>query len=119
MGDEGTLATSAEVLLAIGQNANAAQILEANTNIWIKMAEADISNILEKDIVTDYADFTSLGKRFLASASSARAAFYALQQDQNSWPLATTQSKLNVIDNIWKDAVKTLKDQDKKAFIIT
>ena len=41
-GDEGTLATTAQVLLAIGQNGSAAQILEANTNYWILMAESDM-----------------------------------------------------------------------------
>ena len=35
MADAGTLATTAQVLLAIGADASAAQILEANTNIWI------------------------------------------------------------------------------------
>ena len=33
MVDEGTLAPTAQVILAIGQKASAAQILEANTNI--------------------------------------------------------------------------------------
>ena len=32
MADEGILATTAQVLLSIGQGASAAQILEANTN---------------------------------------------------------------------------------------
>ena len=35
MADSGTLATTAQVLLAIGANGNAAQILDANTNTWI------------------------------------------------------------------------------------
>ena len=45
-GDEGTLATTAQVLLAIGQDASAAQILEANTNIWILMAESEMESIV-------------------------------------------------------------------------
>ena len=42
MADSGTLATTAQVLLAIGEGASANQILEANTNIWILMAESDM-----------------------------------------------------------------------------
>ena len=45
MADEGTLATTAQVLLAIGKNASADQVLEENTNIWIKMAESDIPSL--------------------------------------------------------------------------
>ena len=116
-GDEGTLATTAEVHLAIGQNASAEQILEANTNTWIKWAEGDISNILGKDIITNYSNITSLGQRFLSGMASARAAFYAIQQNQNTWGLSTTQSKLNVIDDVWQEARAILKDKDKRAFL--
>ena len=53
MADEGTLATTAEVLLAIGQNASATQILEANTNIWVKWAEGDMSALANNDLVAN------------------------------------------------------------------
>ena len=117
MADEGTLATTAEVLLAIGENASSTQISEANTNIWIKWAEGDIVNALEQDVVADVGDLTTRGARYLAAVAANRAAFYAIQQDQNSWSLSTTQSKLNIIYNIWTDAVKILKDKDKRAFL--
>lgn len=115
MADEGTLATTAEVLLAIGENASADQILEANTNIWIKWAEGDIAIEMDKDVVTDYASVTTIGKRFLASLASNRTAFYAINQDQNVWSLATSQSKLNVIDSVWKSGLKIIRDKDKRA----
>ena len=108
VGDEGTLATTAQVLLAIGANASAAQILEANTNIWILQAEADIYAQSGVDFVTNYASVDTLLKQTLASLAANRAAFYAIQQNQNQWQLATSQSKLNVIDNIWKDGIKQL-----------
>lgn len=117
MADEGTLATSGEVLLAIGKNASANQILEANTNIWIKFAEADISNILLFDVVSSYSNFTTLAKRFLAAISSHRAAWYAFQENQNTWSLPTTQSKLNVANNIWSDGKKDMADKDIRTFL--
>ena len=42
MAAAGTLATDAQILLAIGANASAAQILGTNTDIWILMAESDM-----------------------------------------------------------------------------
>lgn len=108
MADEGTLATTAQVLLAIGQNASATQILEANTNIWIKMAEADIYALSGVDYVTNYSNVKTLLQQSLAALASHRAAFYAINQNQNSWGLATTQSKLNVINKIWSDGIKQL-----------
>ena len=113
MVDAGTLATTAQVLLAIGENASADQILEANTNYWILMAESDIYIESGEDFVTNYASLTALTKQSLASLASHRAAFYAINQDQNSWQLATAQSKLNVIDAIWQAGLKHLKDSDK------
>ena len=114
MADSGTLATTAQVLLAIGQNASAAQILIDNTNIWILMAEAD----MEKEagsgvgIVANYASVTASYKQWLALVASNRAAFYAINQNPNSWQLATTQSKLNVIDSIWQEFKGKIKDKD-------
>jgi len=117
MADEGTLATTAEVLLAIGQGGSATQILEANTNIWIKWAEGDIMMELKEDVVTNYANVGTTAKRFLAAVAANRAAFYAIQENQNSWGLSTTQSKLNVIDDIWKSAVKIMRDKDLRALM--
>ena len=117
MADSGTLATTAQVLLAIGADASAAQILEANTNYWILMAEADIYLESEIDFVTNYTDVTALTKQFLAKLASHRAAFYAIQEGQNSWQLATTQSKLNVINDIWQEGKKLLQNKDKMALM--
>ena len=104
MVDDGTLATSAQVLLAIGKNAGADQILEANTNIWILMAESDMENAFADDIglVANFSSITAAKKQWLALIASHRAAFYAINQNQNSWQLATAQSKLNVCNSIWK-----------------
>ena len=118
MADQGTLATTAQVLLAIGQNASAAQVLEANTNIWILMAESDMEAAFGENIglVANYSSITAANKQWLAMVASHRAAFYAINQDQNSWPLATTQSKLNVCDSIWQGFLSDL--NARKADII-
>ena len=118
MADEGTLATTAQVLLAIGQNASATQILEANTNIWILMAESDMEKAFGDNvgIVANYASITAANKQWLAMIASHRAAFYAINQNQNTWTLATSQSKLNVCNSIWQGFLSDLKNN--KADII-
>ena len=108
MADEGTLATTAEVLLAIGQNASAAQILETNTNIWIKWAEGDMTIIADNDLKANYSDISTNYQRYFARIAANRAAFYAVNQDQNTWQLATTQSKLNVFDASWKSFISDM-----------
>lgn len=115
MADEGTLATTAQVLLAIGEDASATQILEANTNIWIKMAESDMEKAFgllgaSPDLVASYGEITASYKQWLAMVASHRAAFYAINQNQNVWQLATSQSKLNVCDSIWQGFLSDLKD---------
>jgi len=109
MVDSGTLATTAQVLLAIGQNASATQILEANTNYWILMAESLMSSTVQYDLVTNYATFTDYQKQMLALAASSKAAMIGLNQNQNTWQLATTQSKLNVLDSLYKESMEVIK----------
>lgn len=108
MADEGTLATTAQVIDAIGENASAEQVLEANTNIWILYAESDIYTYSGVDFVTQIGSVKPLLKQTLANIAAARAAFYGIQHNQNSWQLATSQSKLNVINKIWEDGRKQL-----------
>ncbi len=104
MAAAGTLASDAQILLAIGQDASAAQISATNTDIWILMAEADIYVASGFDFVTNYASLKPLTQQFLAAVASARAAWYGINQDQNNWELSTTQSKLNILDSIWQEA---------------
>ncbi len=119
MTDSGTLATTAQVLLAIGENASAKQVLEANTNIWILMAEADMEKEMGDNVglVANIDSITAANKQWLALVASHRAAFYAINQNQNSWSLATTQSKLNVCDSFWEDFLNNL--SKRKADIIS
>jgi hypothetical protein len=108
MADEGTLATTAQVLLAIGQGGSAAQILEANTNIWILQAESLMSSTVDYDLVANYATFTAYQKQLLALAASSKAAMIGINQDQNNWDLAVSQSKLNVLDSLYKESMEII-----------
>lgn len=112
MGDEGTLATTAQVLLAIGANASATQILEANTNIWIKYAESDMEAAFggTPGLVANYATITASFKQYLANKAADRAAWYGIDQNQNTWGLATSQSKLNTKLSKWNSFLKDIKD---------
>ncbi len=112
MADEGTLATTAQVLLAIGENGSAAQVLEANTNIWILMAEADMEKAFGDNVglVANYASITAANKQWLALVASHRAAFYGINHNLNSWSLATAESKLAVCDSIWTGFLSDLKE---------
>jgi len=114
MAAAGTLATDAQILLAIGAGASAAQVLGTNTDIWILMAESDMESEAgsEVELVANYASITASYKQWLALVASNRAAFYAINQNPNSWQLATAQSKLNVINDIWQDFKKKIKDKD-------
>ena len=113
MAGAGTLATDAQILLAIGANASTAQVLGTNTDIWILMAEADMEvEAKGVGLVANYASIPAAEKQYLALVASHRAAFYAINQNQNSWQLATTQSKLNVINDIWQEARKRLSAWD-------
>jgi len=114
MADSGTLSTTAQVLLAIGKEASADQILEANTNIWILMAEAEMEMYAGNNVglVANYSSIPTALQQWLALVSSHRAGFFAINQDQNNWGLSTTQSKLNVCDSIWQDFLVKIKDKD-------
>lgn len=108
-----TLSTDAQVLLAIGQNASAAQILSTNTDIWGLWAESDMEKAFGDNIglVANYGSITAALKQWLSMVHSHRTAFYAFNQNQNSWDLATTQSKLNVVDSIWLGFLSDLKER--------
>ncbi len=106
-----TLMTDAQILLAIGEGASAAQVLSTNTDIWGAMAESDMENAFGDNIglVTNYGSITAANKQWLAMVGSHRAAFYAINHNQSSWQLAISQSKLNVCLNIWKGFLSDLK----------
>ena len=111
MADSGTLASTAQVLLTIGENGSATQVLEANTNIWILMAESDMEKVFGNNIglVANYDNITAALKQWLAMVASYRAAFHAITTNTDSWGLASAQSKLNVCHSIWQGFLSDVK----------
>ena len=106
-----TLATDAQILLSIGANASAAQILSTNTDIWGAMAESDMEKAIGGSVglVANYATITPAMKQWLAGVCADRAAWRGINQNQNTWQLATSQSKLNVLNATWKGFLSDLK----------
>ena len=111
MADEGTLATTAEVLLAIGENASADQVSEANTNTWVKWAEGDMSALAVNDLVANYSNINTNWKRYFAQVAANRAGWYAINQNQEAWSLSVTQSKLNIFLESWNSFKALMKDK--------
>ena len=110
----GTLATDAQVLLAIGANASAVQISATNTDIWLAMAESDMEKAFgvlgsSPGLVANHGSITASYKQWLAGVAADRAAWRGINQNQNTWQLATTQSKLNVLNATWKGFLSDLK----------
>ena len=112
MVDAGTLATTAQVLFMTGENAGANQILEANTNYAVLMAESLLYLETNSDFVTNYASVDANLKQALALYASATAAILLINQNPNSWQLATAQDKKNVLDTYAKQALKRIVEAD-------
>jgi len=115
MADEGTLATTAQVLFQLGENAGANQILEANTNYAILFAESLIYLETDYDFVTNIGSLDANLKQSLALCASAKAAMILINQNQNSWQLATSQSKLNVLNSLYQETLDRIKAIDLTA----
>ena len=114
-----TLCTTAQVLLAIGKNANADQIAAANTTIWINFAESDMEKAFGKlglspELVANYATITASYKQWLAMVASYRAAFHGIHQDHLALGLSAAQSKLAVCDSVWTGFLSDLKDNSSE-----
>lgn len=112
------LCTEAEVLLAIGENASATQVLTANTTIWVNWAEGDMSAIVNNDLVANVGDIGTNWLRYFAQVAANRAAFHAINQNQDQWSLATTQSKLNVYNDSWQTFKKTFELKDGRSDVM-
>ena len=108
-----TLSTDAQILLAIGANASSDQTNSTNTDIWGLQAESEMENAFGGKIglVANYGNITAALKQWLAVVHSDRTAWKAINQNQNSWGLATAQSKLNVLSATWKGFLSDIKNK--------
>jgi len=83
------------------------------------MAESDMEKAFGKlgnspGLVAKFGSITASYKQWLAGVAADRAAWRAINQNQNAWQLATSQSKLNVLNATWKGFLSDLKEQSSE-----
>lgn len=121
MAEEGTLAINADVLKHAGANASSTATAEAYTNVFIKMAEAQLSSAARYDWVTNYSSVSTIGKQILKDAVASYAAVKAINYDMSGF--TSRQEALTMVNILWAAFQKTLtlleKDNKYKDFILT
>lgn len=121
MAEEGTLCINADVLKKAGANASSTSTAEAYTNVFIKMAEAQLSSSARYDWVTNYSSVSDIGKEILRDASSSYAAVQSINYDMKGF--TSRQEALAMLNILWAGFQKTInlleKDNNYKDFILT
>lgn len=112
MANVGTLVTDAQVIMFVGENATANQIIEANVDFAVLMAEALIFTETNHDFVSDYSNIDANKKQTLAFCAAAKAAEILVNQNVNAWQIATTTIKQNTLNSQYTEAIKRLKETD-------
>ena len=111
MADAGTLATTEQVLLFLGENASTNQKLEVNTNIAVLMAESDMEKAFGDNVglVAKYGTITAALKQWIALICAERSASLLIDSNPQAWDGATVRLKLNYKDTLWKGFISDLK----------
>lgn len=121
MAEEGTLCINADVLKKAGVNANSTATAEAYTNVFIKMAEGQLSSSARYDWVTNYSSVSTIGKQILKDAASSYAAVQAINYDMSGF--TSRQEALTMVNILWAGFQKCItlleKDNKYKDFILT
>lgn len=121
MVEAGTLTTQGEVAKRAGVDASAVSVAEAYTNVYILLAEAQLSTAARYDWVTNYASLSSIGKEILRDAASAYAAVQVINYDMSGY--ASTTISLLMINILWASFQKTIalleKDNNYREFIFS
>lgn len=121
MVEAGTLAINADVLKKAGVNASSTSTAEAYTNVYIKMAEAQLCTSARYDWVTNYSSVSDIGKEILRDAVASYAAVMAINYDMSGF--TSRQESLTMVNILWATFQKTLnlleKDDNYKSFILT
>lgn len=121
MAEEGTLCINADVLKKAGANASTTATAEAYTNVFIKMAEAQLSSSARYDWVTNYSSVSTIGKQILKDAASSYAAVLAINYNMSGF--ASRQESLTMVNILWAGFQKCVtlleKDNNYKDFILT
>lgn len=121
MVEAGTLCTNSNVKYKAGANASATSIAEGYTNVYILLAEAQLSASARYDWVTNYASVSAIGKEILRDAASSYAAVQAINYDMSGF--SSRQEAITMVNILWAGFQKTLtlleKDNKYKDFILT
>ena len=112
MVEAGTLCINEDVEKKSGTKASATSDAEAYTNVYILMAEGEISGIGRYDYVTNYSDLTNIAKEFLRFASASLAAIFVISYDMSAYTSRIeAEDMLNILWAQWSRARKRLLDQ--------
>lgn len=121
MAEEGTLCINADVLKKAGANASTTATAEAYTNVYIKMAEAQLSASARYDWVTNYASVSTIGKQILKDAASSYAAVQVINYNMSGF--TSRQEALAMVNILWAGFQKCIalleRDNKYKDFILT
>lgn len=121
MAEEGTLCINGDVVKKAGANASATSTAEAYTNVFIKMAEAQLSTSARYDWVTNYSSISTIGKEILRDAASSYAAVQSINYDMSGF--TSRQEALTMVNILWAGFQKCInlleKDNNYRDFILT
>lgn len=121
MAEAGTLCTNSNVKYKAGVNASAVSIAEAYTNVYILLAEAQLSASARYNWVSNYASVSTIGREILRDAASSYAAVQAINYDMSGF--TSRQEALTMINILWAGFQKCItlleKDNKYKDFILT
>jgi len=121
MVEAGTLCTQPNVAMRAGAKASATSVAEAYTNVYILLAEAQLSASARYDWVTNYALLSDIGKEILRDAASAYAAVQVINYNMDGFN--SRQEALIIVNILWAGFQKVItlleKDNNYKDFILT
>ena len=119
MAEAGTLCINADVLKFAGAGANSTYTAEAYTNVYILMAEGEVSASTRYDWVTNYSSVNDIGKEFLRLATASLAGIFAINADMSGYssPIEADSMKLTLY-TIHNNAIKMLEDKKREDFMV-
>ena len=113
MPDLGAYTKNADIVVLAGANANATAITTAETDKYVLMVEAMINDETGRNWSDLYASLNTDMGEILSLCGAAKCAQIVINYDLNSWNLATAQTKLNVLQNIYEECIKILIEKNK------
>lgn len=118
MADEGTFATTAEILRKAGLHANSTATAEAYTNDFIKQAESFINTATRNNWTDEYSGLNDDVKYILKEAASNLAAIYCILYDFNGYlSKSYAMDRVEILYQRAQDCIKILQDKKREDFV--